>query len=270
MTSQVAVARVSRNVEDLNEAQRRGNEESMKRRILSLATHIASEAVLQQARWDLRLRLRRFAAQLSSHQRQLLTQLAREARTDLRVNIGCGPLPTPGWLNIDGLATGADLIQMLDRPLDLPDGCAAMVFSEHVLEHVEFPTSSRLLLREVVRILRPGGRFRVIVPDAERVIDAYVRRDHDLLAVLAPGEQSPIEAVNKIFRENGFHRYAYDYALLERELLRAGFATVRRADFRDSSTPALNIDFDEPERIAQSLYVEADKAQEGAWHVPPQ
>jgi predicted SAM-dependent methyltransferase len=229
----------------------------MRELLLSLATRIAPLEVLRQARWELTLRARAAAAAVTPRQRALLKRLHAERPTDLKINLGCGPLPAAGWLNIDGVSPEADVVSMLDRPLDLPDGCAAVVFTEHVLEHVEYPDGARTILSEAHRLLRPGGVLRVIVPDAERAIRAYAAGDEALLHQLAPSEATPIEVVNKIFREYGFHRFAWDYALLAKEIAAAGFTSVRRAAFRDSADPAANIDFDDAERIAQSLYVEA-------------
>jgi predicted SAM-dependent methyltransferase len=245
-------------MENEGEAARSSPAVGVKRAILAVATRFAPLEVLQQVRWELRLRARAVLARLSPRQRRLLARLRRERPTDLKVNLGCGPLPAAGWLNIDGAAK-ADLVQHLGRPLALPDGCARLAFSEHVLEHLDYPASARLFLREAFRILRPGGTFRVVVPDAGKAMRAYVDDDRQLLRRMFTDECSSIEAVNRIFREFGFHRWAWDYDLLARELGRAGFGSVRQASFRDSRFDELNIDFDEPERIAQSLYVEATR-----------
>ena len=231
----------------------------MKATILKYAGRIASVEVLQQLRWELTLRAKAAKAALRPRQRRLIARLQRERPDDLKVNLGCGPLPTPGWLNVDGSFPGADLVQVFGQPLDLPGSCAAVVFCEHVLEHLDYPDAARLFLGEVWRILRPGGVFRVIVPDAAAAIRAYAQGDLELLRDLAPSEATPIEVVNKIFRENGAHRFAWDYPLLAAELERAGFATVRRAAFRDSAIAELNVDLSEEGRIAQSLYAEATK-----------
>jgi predicted SAM-dependent methyltransferase len=231
----------------------------MRELLLSLATRVAPLELLRQTRWELTLRGRAAIAAWSPRQRELLRNIREARRTDLKINLGCGPLPAEGWLNVDGDSIHADLVQILGRPLELPDGCAAVVFCEHVLEHVEYPGAARAILRDVQRVLRPGGVFRVIVPDAERAIRAYAAGDTTLLHQLAPSEPTPIEVVNKIFRENGFHRFAWDYALLAKELEAAGFSRVRRAAFRDSAVPEANIDLDDADRIAQSLYAEAIK-----------
>lgn len=229
----------------------------LKDQLVPLALRVASRELLYRARWELNVRASTLAAGLRPKQRAELAAIRRGERPPLRVNLGCGPLPAAGWLNVDAVSRSADLIQDLGRPLDLPDACAEMVFSEHVLEHLDFPDEARMFLGEAFRILRPGGHLRVIVPDGEKVIRAYASADTEMLRILAPSEPTPIEVVNRIFREHGFHRFAYDYALLERELARAGFVEARRASFRDSPLPELNIDHPEEGRIAQSLYVES-------------
>ncbi len=229
----------------------------MRRAILRFASQFSSREVLQQVRWEVRLVGAAAVAKLRPKQRAAMSRVRVNRGNDLRVNLGCGPLPTAGWLNVDGVSSKADLVQRFGYALNLPDGCAQVVFSEHVLEHLDYPDAARTFLREARRILRPTGVFRVVVPDAERAIRAYVENDTETLNSLAPGESTPIEVVNKIFRENGFHRFAWDYPLLEAELRAAGFTAVRRAEFRDSPIADLNIDLDEPARVAQSLYAEA-------------
>lgn len=224
---------------------------------LRLASRFASVEVLQQIRFELTLRGIAARARLSRRQRALVKRIHDEKERGLKVNLGSGPLPTPGWLNIDGFFDSADLIQVFGAPLELPDGCARFVFSEHVLEHLDYPGAARTFLEEAFRLLEPGGWVRIVVPDAERVIEAYVKRDTALLASLAPGETTAIGAVNRIFREGGFHRYAWDYETLEGELLRAGFVEVERSSFRGGQPAELQIDFEEEARILQSLYVEA-------------
>ncbi len=226
--------------------------------VLGFASRVASIELLLQLRWEASLRLRGALAGVDPRQRRLLAQIRRGGGR-LKVNLGSGPLPRQGWLNVDGWSKAADLIQDLGRGLDLPDACAQLAFSEHVLEHLEYPRQARVFLREICRILEPGGHVRVIVPDAERLMRAYTADDREALKRLAPSETTPIEAVNRVFRERGFHRFAWDFDLLASELVGAGFQAVRRASFRDSPIDELNIDHDEPERILQSLYVEAQK-----------
>jgi hypothetical protein len=70
---------------------------------------------------------------------------------------------------------------------------------------------------------------------------------------------SKISLVNTMMRENGFHRYAYDYQELEQLIKRAGFNGVSRSSLRASRHPELNLDLDDGQRGLVSLYVEAVK-----------
>jgi hypothetical protein len=81
----------------------------------------------------------------------------------LRLDLGCGPRPRPGFFGVDRAALpGVDIVADLNEPLaDLPSNCVAEVFTRHTLEHVE-----RLLelIAEIHRVVQPGGRVEVVVP----------------------------------------------------------------------------------------------------------
>lgn len=217
-----------------------------------------SEELLLRLRFEIVVLAARGKAWVSPAQRRIRKQL--QARRGLRVDVGAGPFDRAGWISIDA-QFHPDVLADVSRGLPLADGSASMVFIEHVFEHLQHPGQTRLFLSEAYRVLEPGGHLRVIVPDAEKVIRAYADGDQSLLQDLASTDEplTPIEVVNKLFRERASHQFAWDYAHLERELVHAGFEDVRRAGWRDSPIEELNIDLDEAPRRRQSLYVEATR-----------
>ena len=186
------------------------------------------------------------------------------ASNDLKVQIGSGSNSVPGWINIDG-GGKADIQIDLRRKLPLRGESVAYIFTEHFLDHLEYPNGIGHMLSECHRVLKPGGILRAVVHDAELLLRAYVDKNteffHQIGALDAGGDNalSMIAVVNFLFRFNGFHQFIYDYETLEREFLKAGFSSVHRSAFRGSVTPELNLDLDLPDRAPQSLYVEAVK-----------
>ena len=87
----------------------------------------------------------------------------------VKIQIGCGPNSKPGWLNID-LDERADLRLDLREPLPLPDGCASIVYGEHVFEHLEHPSETTRFLAEGLRVLQAGGHLSLAVPDCAFVM----------------------------------------------------------------------------------------------------
>jgi SAM-dependent methyltransferase len=92
-------------------------------------------------------------------------QIARdlEQRKPLRVDLGSGPRPRPGFYALDQVEfDGIDIVADLNQPLELlPDDCVEHVFTSHALEHVD---KLLPLLAEIHRITRPGGIIEIIVP----------------------------------------------------------------------------------------------------------
>jgi predicted SAM-dependent methyltransferase len=137
-----------------------------------------------------------------------------------------------------------------------------MIFTEHFLDHLQFPHVVGRFLNECFRILEPGGRLRIIVHDAELLARAYLARDEDFFRRAMRGVPPLVQTVNAIFRFNGFHQFIYDFEAMAMVLRKAQFETVVRSSFRGSELSELNLDSDEPDREVQSLYVEAIKGRQ--------
>jgi SAM-dependent methyltransferase len=85
----------------------------------------------------------------------------------VRLNLGCGDKILPGYVNVDIAASRAgmkpDLICDL-RQLPMADGYADEILSVHVIEHFYY-WEAVPLLKEWVRVLKPGGRLVVECPN---------------------------------------------------------------------------------------------------------
>lgn len=111
------------------------------------------------------------------------------------LNIGCGAIAPEGWLNIDASpALRASKVPLLGRlvrldpehiapnavyrdivagpPLE-PESCD-LIFASHVLEHLPL-ADAHIMLDRVFVALKPGGIFRVIVPDLDAYVADYIR-----------------------------------------------------------------------------------------------
>lgn len=183
-----------------------------------------------------------------------LGQIARlEGQHDLRLHLGCGANVKPGWLNID-LHPAADLHLDLRRGLPFPDASAAVIYSEHFFEHLEYPREVVPLLADARRVLQPGGLFQVGVPSTETILRAYVANDTELFRIARelwhPAWcDTPLHQVNFHFRQLTEHKYAYDWETLASVLAAAGFVAIQERAY----LPGLDL----AERALGTLYVDA-------------
>lgn len=154
-----------------------------------------------------------------------------------KLQIGAGANLLPGWLNTT-LYPFARAAVFLDArlPFPIPDAQFDYVFSEHVIEHLEFDEAAHML-REARRILRPGGRLRIATPDLKQIIalytqpeaapqQAYIRWIMDSFRP-AVGEYNPAHVINQSF--HGWrHKFIYDEPTLIRALNDAGYVDIKR------------------------------------------
>jgi SAM-dependent methyltransferase len=83
----------------------------------------------------------------------------------LKYNFGCGNFRKPGFVNVDVRDdSAADVVTEAWRLDMFPQATADLVYSRHMLEHLD-PQDARRTLRGWCQLLRPGGELNVIVPD---------------------------------------------------------------------------------------------------------
>lgn len=171
--------------------------------------------------------------------------------TDVRLNIGCGPVKAPGYVRVD-FCPGVDIRVDLRRPLPIPDAIASEILCEHFLEHLRYPGAAGSFLRECHRILKPGGGLYLSVPDTRWPMECYVHGRDEWEKVCAENNWHPkwmvttMEHLNYHFRQQDeavgdghfeCHRFAYDEETLSLALRRAGFNRAEPRTFdpgRDS------------------------------------
>jgi SAM-dependent methyltransferase len=208
-------------------------------------------------------------------------------RRDAYVQFGCGHCAPPGWLNFD--ASPTLLLERLPlvgrlvrrnaarfpanvrygdvvRGLPLPDGSCAALYGCHVLEHLAL-ADGRKALANCLRLLRPGGILRVVVPDLENAVRIYLDAQRTepasaasrLLGAAELGEAArPVRWLSRLADAvgNSRHRWMWDYAALADEVARAGFTRVRRCACGDCDDPRF-AEVEDPERFEGAVALEA-------------
>jgi SAM-dependent methyltransferase len=120
----------------------------------------------------------------------------------LRLNLGCGLVTHPRWINVDGswnarlakypvfrralsrvgilpiekaeVPWSSDIfVHDIRKPLPFADCSADAVYASHVLEHL-YREQGQQLIRESFRVLSPGGIARIVVPDLNNIVREYL------------------------------------------------------------------------------------------------
>lgn len=190
------------------------------------------------------------------HQQSLKKAAGLLLTPPFKLNLGCGPNAKKSWVNIDLFEPTADLRLDLREPWPFPDGTVSYIYSEHVFEHFEFHREVPHFLAEALRVLGLGGVFDVVVPDTDTPLKAYGDMNATYWTTIAKRWhpewcRTQLDHVNYHFRQDGEHKYAWDFGTLSRTLESAGFQCVRRREF--------NPVMDSEDRKLGSLYMTANK-----------
>ncbi len=210
------------------------------------------------------------------------TSAAGGGGATLRLHLGCGPYTVDGWENVDKspsvlLAHTPTLRRLLGRcgilgdvqtagfPTDIvyadvarrlpyPDGCAAFVYSSHLVEHLSRWQAVRFV-RECARVLAPGGLMRVCTPDLRGMAATYLAGEVDprtgwstpadaFMADVNAFSDLPGGFVQRFIRRQfsgAIHQWLYDAESLALMLEEGGLGGAVVRSFRVGELPDLHV-----------------------------
>lgn len=176
----------------------------------------------------------------------------------LKLNIGCFTsfyrfMDT--WINIDRL----DLSPVMHRRcgflqcdvtegIPYPDNSVALIYHSDFFEHLSYP-EAKAFLKECYRVLKPGGRMRVCVPDISIFIDHYEKDRMDVFEDIQPKEYTEVLAastklsmllfgsVGSTQKQYQGHQMMYDAGGLLEMLSSAGFQHIEEMEIDISVSP---------------------------------
>lgn len=144
-----------------------------------------------------------------------------EGQLPLKLNLGSKDVEIEGYTNVDR-QLGTEVY-----PLEYADAIAEEIYASHILEHLPRALIPKAL-KDWMRVLKPGGRIRIAVPDFDWVVESYRSNSPERIQSYVVGGQ---------LDENDVH-----YALFTRDVLTAlmsgaGIECIRRfeAEYNDCS-----------------------------------
>lgn len=178
---------------------------------------------------------------------------------EIKLHLGCGGKHIPGYINIDIQPDPAvDLVSDI-RILPFEDGSVDFIYSCTNIEHFG-RREWRDLLKHWFNKLKPGATLRITTADFRSVCERYLEKGNveELLGCIVGGQKDDYD----------WHGMVFDFELLKNGLEDAGFANVRRYDWRTTDVAKLGIDdfsqaylprMDKEHGRLMSLNMEADK-----------
>jgi predicted SAM-dependent methyltransferase len=161
---------------------------------------------------------------------------ADSQESGIKLHIG-GREKRDGWVILDALPGPAvDHVGNCTDLSFLADASCAEVYASHVLEHLGYDLELPKALAGIYRVLKPGGRLRVSVPDMETLCRIFVHpslsgndRFH-VMRMLFGGRTTPYD----------IHYVGLTLEFLTAFLTETGFRQVTRVEefglFHDTST----------------------------------
>jgi hypothetical protein len=159
------------------------------------------------------------AAKRSTEPRIIDAAKLKKLASSLKVNVGCGHIALEGYVNVDRRELpGVDVVAEANN-MPFAANSVAELFAAHLMEHFPQEQLRREILPYWKGLLKPRGKLRAVVPDADAMIREFAAGRYgyaDLREVTFGGQDY----------EGDFHYNMFTPESLSALLREAGFAKV--------------------------------------------
>lgn len=163
----------------------------------------------------------------------------------LKIDIGCGTNPTPGYIACDAraLMNVKHVFNFGQDRWPFKDGSVAEIIMQHSIEHVSYRRLPHVL-GETRRVLAQGGKLIIRTPDLRFIIDHYLSGkitpefppDQEFIAAnfgekanaLSPGWWAVLKMFSGQDYPGNEHRFCFDFETLASVLASQGFPNAKR------------------------------------------
>lgn len=157
------------------------------------------------------------------------------------------------------------LLGDITHKLPVADNSVDNLYCSHVLEHLSFQEFHHAL-NESHRMLKPGGIFRLVMPDLRPLIERYMKNDSPEAAIqfirgtLLGIEERPKSLKNRVIASAGNHHHLWlwDTPATVKALKETGFKNIRNCKFGDSKRSAFE-SVEEESRFYDAIAIECSK-----------
>lgn len=154
------------------------------------------------------------------------------------------------------------------KGLPLEDNSCDGLYCSHVLEHLSYEDFIRAI-KNSYRVLKPGGTFRLVMPDLENLVRSYLENKNKgnpeaSVAFMANTgiafRQRPRGLIGMIRGTfgNAHHLWLWDTDAAIHELQQAGFKDIRKCGFNDSGDKMFHL-VEDSDRFDNALALEMRK-----------
>lgn len=151
------------------------------------------------------------------------------------------------WQILD-ITEDADYVHNLNSgdPLPFDDNVVDNIYTSATLEHVE-PRYIQFVLDEFCRVLKPGGKCRIAVPDCRHGIELYLNNPEALSKKPYGGKHTDLPNTPMAYLTNWFaswkvvagnnigHKIGFDEELLRAFLDRTEFKNIKKMEYNARS-----------------------------------